>query len=347
MDFQTREEAELYCSNNIYKIVNKDELWQIVNIARLYKLEKVKAEAYRKLADISFHEYQYGEAFNYYLKILDYNEKTETMNKVAFLYNRMGACKYAELKYEEALAYFDKSSIFAIMYGDEITDINSTFNSAMCYAKLTWIDKAIEYADLCIAKMINQTNTDKYIYAHIIKIGCYSEKKEFSMALETCERLVESMIDKEGIVAANIYNNMGTFSVELNNYEAGMIYYNKSEVIRREKDTYNLSHTLIDKSLIYLCKKLYTDAEKLLNEGIGLARKNNDHEYVLKGCYLLLNAYEGLGQPGKSEKLYEFIVELVKQKSPHELKKVYLEIAEFYINQGKLDKADEYIELSQ
>jgi tetratricopeptide (TPR) repeat protein len=274
-------------------------------------------------------------------------EGTDNKDNVPFMYNRIGACMYAEIKYQEALVYFDKANVYAVMCNDSVIECIALYNMAMCYRRLLWLDKAIEYADLFIEKTTVPEQSDQYIYAHMVKINCYADKKDYNMMLTVSQKLINELEDKEGVIAAHIYNNMGNCYSELMLYDKSLEYYNKSEKIRREKELNKLCHTLIDKAHLYIKQNLYIEAEEQLQKGIELAAKYNDYDYILRGYNALIGVYEGIQSNEKIESTYEKIIKLLMKRSPEELKKTYLEISKFYIELGKLDKADEFLKLSQ
>ncbi|WP_163192382.1 hypothetical protein [Clostridium thermarum] len=179
MEFLTSSEAERYCSKRLQQDICEEELKEIIKITKIHNIQWVEAEANMRLGDKYFYKYNYTEVVKCYFKVVDYYEKFSKNEKISLLYNLIGACKYAELMYEEALVYFDKANI-----------------------------------------------------------------------------------------------------------------------------------------------------------------------YALKGKQALLNLYEGTSNTNQIEELFISIIELLKDKNPQELKKTYLEIAEFYIKQGKLDKANKYMDLS-
>jgi len=77
-------------------------------------------------------------------------------------------------------------------------------------------------------------------------------------------------------------------------FDESLKAFSKSETIRMENDESNLSHTIIDKSRVYIKKELYTEAIILTKLGIDLATRYNDNNYLLKGYYQLIEIYEKL-----------------------------------------------------
>jgi tetratricopeptide (TPR) repeat protein len=155
------------------------------------------------------------------------------------------------------------------------------------------------------------------------------------------------MDDREGLLAGQIYNNMAAAYLDLGEFEKSLEFYNKSEEIRYMRERDKLSRTIINKAQVYIKLKSYMEAEEALIKGIENAMEYNDKEYILLGYQHLIILYKELKDNEKVEETYKRIIELLKEKETGDFKKIYLEMSKFYIEQGKLDKADKYMELSQ
>jgi tetratricopeptide (TPR) repeat protein len=245
-----------------------------------------------------------------------------------------------------SIRLFDKANIYAMMYNDDITEVRLLLNSAKCYRRLSWLDKAIQYADLCILKAESIAQIGKLISANIIKINCYKDNKEYDIAIKLSEELINSISDKKNLMIGNICNNLGGLYLLNGDIENSLKNFDKSIEFRTRKDPERLSHTIIDKAQLYVAKKKYHQAVELLQVGCEMALKYNDYDYALRGYRELINVYEVIESFENIEEIYIKIINLVKERNLNELNKVYLELSEYYIDQGKLDKADEFMKLS-
>jgi tetratricopeptide (TPR) repeat protein len=347
MKFLTSDEAEGYCLEKLNEASNEVELQKIINLTKLYSLKELTIQAYIELGKLSYYKHNYNIAFSYFNESLSLIEKEDNKLKIGYVYNLLGACKHAELKYMEALQYFDEAIIYAMMYKDEVTEINSILNSAMCYRRLSWLDKAIEYADLCLIRSKDKIGLDKYINANLIKINCYEDKQVYGKAIKLSEQLIKDIQDKELLIIGNIYNNLGGLYLSIGEIEKSLESFDKSMEFRKLKDIETLSHTIIDKAKVYVYEKLYQQAVELLNLGCNMALKYNDYDYAIRGYKELIEIYISTSDFKKAEDLYLKTVNLLRDKDSQELKKTYLKLSKFYIKQGKLDEADKYLNLSQ
>jgi tetratricopeptide (TPR) repeat protein len=346
MEFPTSDEAERYCREKLEQDIGEEEINAVIEIANSHKLEELVVKAYRKAADFYYSIKKYIEAADCCQKILDYNIRIANNEKIPFLYNQIGVYKYLNMNYKEALVYFDKANIFAIMFYDSDIEIKSMFNMALIYRRMQWLDKAIEYANMCIEKTSYKSNPEKYIMFYSIKINCYGDMKEYDKAIEISKRLIAEIENDNDIVTAYLYNNIGNLYFLKGEPDESLDYFIRSEKIRKVKEPQKYGRTIIDKSRVYISRGLHFEAEEALKAGIGMALTYKDYDYVLKGYEYLINVYEVLKCNEEIELTYAKIINLQKDKNPQELKKTYLQIADFYIKQGKLEKAEEYMELS-
>jgi tetratricopeptide (TPR) repeat protein len=251
------------------------------------------------------------------------------------------------MEFIEALVYFEKANSYENIYNDNKVEVNSLFNIALCYRRLSKFSNAISYANKCIDKVNDKDEPDKFIYASMIKFNSYMGNGDYESALELSEQLMTWMEDKSGPVAALVYNNIANVYLEKGDLNKSMEYFNKSQEIRKVKEPERLSHTIIDKSRAYIKQGLNMEASMLLQLGIDMTMKYNDQDYLLRAYYSLIEVYYSLEDFNNVENTYIKIVDIIKGRNNSELLKIYLEISKFYIKIGSLSKAEEYIELSQ
>jgi len=167
-------------------------------------------------------------------------------------------------------------------------------------------------------------------------------------AINILENLVQGFEGIKKIDEAVIYNNIGVFYLEKDELDESLKAFGKSETIRMEYDEEYLSHTIIDKSRVYIKRGLYTEAIILLKLGVDLATRYNDNNYLLRGYYLLVDIYEKLDKHKDVEDIYFKIMGIVeKVNNSCEKMKVYLGLTEYYIKQNNMEKALKYLEESK
>lgn len=343
------EEARIYCINKMKNNPTEEDVLYIIDIASKYSLKDVEAEADKLLGDISYKQYKFLDAFIKYNNSLEICKEIGKIDIQCYLNNRLGMCKYNELDYIESLLYFNRAQQCSVTYKNEGVEINSIFNMALAYKKINKIDEAMKHIDLYLTKIDKRDDyVKKYSQANILKVNCLRELGRVDDAIVVLNDLLAKFEGLEKSIEANIYNNLGIFYLEKDDFDNSLKAFDISESIRLEHDKSRLSHTIIEKSNLYIQKELYTEAIILIKMGCDLAEAYNDYYYLLEAYYLLVDIYEKSHKYKDAEEIYFKIIKLVKEKyNESELLKVYLKLTELYINQKDVEKAAIYIKLSQ
>lgn len=331
------EEAEKYCMDKLVTDLTYEELEDIIKIGEQYNLQNVKAETYKVQGDKYYNEIKYLEAYKNYFYSLDSLNDNIHLKEKCYLYNRLGACKYALLEYEEAVFYFNKAIINSEITKETVILNAALYNLALCYRKLLKLDDALK----CIQEFLNHYdktgNLQNYVYASSFKANCYEDKGEIDKAVEIYKELVLLVNNTDEKVLAYLYNNLGSLYVKKNNLTEALEYYNKSQQIRTRVDKKNLSHTLIEKSSVYIAKEFYDEALLIVSLGLENARENNDYEYTLKAYKIMEEVYTKLEKVDKiKETIKELLVfldetdnKLIRISYYNKLQKLYFEDKEY------------------
>lgn len=302
------EEAEKYCMDKLATDLTYKELEDIIKIGEQYNLQNVKAEAYKVSGDKNYNESKYLEAYKNYFYSLDSLTDAVHLKESCYLYNRLGACKYALLDYAEAIVYFNKAIINSEFSKEIVTLQKALYNAALCYQSLSNLDKALN----CLGKFLELCDKEKelerYVYASSFQASCYKDKGEVNRAIEIYKNLILLVNDTNEKVLAYLYNNLGSLYVNNGNLAEALDYYNKSQKIRAKVDKKNLSHTLIEKSSVYIAKELYDEALLIVSLGLENARENNDYEYTLKAYEIMEEIYIKLEKVDKVKETIEEIL---------------------------------------
>lgn len=331
------EEAEKYCMDKLATDLTYEELEDVIKIGEQYNLHNVKAEAYKVAGDKNCSDNKYLEAYKNYFYSLDSLTDGVHLKERCYLYNRLGACKYVLLEYEEAVLYFNKAIVNSEIIKESVIHNTALYNSALCYRKLSKFDEALK----CIEDFLNHYNKSgdlqDYIYASSFQANCYEDKGDVDRASEIYKELILMHNNTDEKILAYLYNNLGSLYVKKNDLTEALDYYNKSQQIRTKMDKKNLSHTLIDKSSVYMAKELYDEALLIVSLGLENARENNDYEYTLKAYTIMEEIYIKLEKNDKVKETIEEILvflegtdnKLMKISYYNKLQKLYFEDEEY------------------
>lgn len=342
------EDAKKYCLDNLEDYINKNKAKELIDITRSYKLEEVEAEIYKALGDNNYNNRSYHEAFLNYSISVDLYKNTTNKQHISYLYNRLGMCKFSVLEYNDSAMYFNRALYYSGIYSDKVTVRNSIYNIAKCYKKLKKFDEAVQYLDALVTESNKIENIEDYIYEQSLKANCLYEMGNIDGAILICTELLQENTEITDSLKAYVYNNLGAFYLKKENLLDSLNYFNKSQNIRSEVDKINLSHTLIDKSEVYIKQELYNEAIMLINLGIDMAKIYNDSEYLLKAYYSLVDIYTLKEDYDKIEENYNDILSILKgRKDNNNLLKVYMKLWELNFNRNNCEKAYKYLKLSQ
>jgi tetratricopeptide (TPR) repeat protein len=335
------EDAQKYCLNKLKDVENESEIAEIIEIANEHNISIVVAEAFKKLGDINYNAKDYTAAFISYSSSLDANIKlSEANDNLFYLNNRLGCCRFNQLMYKEAIFYFDKAYIMVVNNGDIVFQKKLIFNLASCYKKMRNINKAIEFIDKYLLSCDKEKESEVFIRTYILKAVCYTELKDMDKSESIYNELINDECFSSHKLLANVYNNLGFIYLDKKKYLKSLEYFNKSQQIRVDNKSPNLSHTLIEKAEVYKGQGLYSEAIMLIKLGIEQCKNNNDLEYLIKGHYKLSDIYNILNDNGRLEEEYQIIIELLEKTDRRkETIKIYNKMCMLFLNINNIDKA--------
>jgi len=338
-----KEEAKNYCVLKLESNLNHKDLDELIKIGEKYNLVDILIKVYFSKADLLYDECGYNTAFIYYYKILEiYIDNNDDKNK-AFIYTKLTKCKCMTLSYEEALAYSFKSYSYYNKFNDKINLIHCMFNISIIYKKLGEYDNSLLYIDKLLNILTPKDNISNYIDTIIVKCKCYAAMGDFKISIDTYNSTLNTFNNIPSVSLGYIYNNLGDTYSKLGELEYALLYFDKAISIRTVFDKSILSHSLIDKSTVFIKQKFYNNAVSLLNEGISLSKKHSDIEYILKGYYLLEDIYIESNNKGKLEEIYLLLIETLRGVNPIKLLGIYIKLSIFYMENNNVDKSKEFL----
>lgn len=342
------EDALKYCSEKLIDASSISHFEDIIIISTEFNLEDISAKAHHRLGDLYFKDNIYIDAFVKYSISLDLYKGIDKRSFYASLYNAIGKCKMKLLQYNDALFYFQRANHYSTIYSnDEIRKV-STYNLGLCFKKLNKIDSALSYLDEFLMMCDKDSNFTEYIYANTLRCTCYEIQNDIDKSLYIYNDLILQFCDQQDPLLAMLYNNLGLTYLKRKDYVKSLDYFNLAQKIRTDKDIYNLHHTIIEKSTVFIKQNFYDEAILLIKLGLEMACKLNDSEYLVKGNYLLAQIYTTLNDYINLEKVYILILELIKDtKDDEQILKIYNVMAIIYLKQNNLNKVENCLKMSQ
>lgn len=344
-------DAAIYYCNNIIKtydkLLNIDDLNEVIEISKKYRLNDIAYEAFLIKANILYNKNEYLSAFQCYESALEFSILLNNANSMSMLYNKLGKCKVKLISYEEALAYFNKAYDAAREHDNRICKKNSLFNRALVYKFLGDIQLALSSLEEFFRIITKEECLEDYLNGMMLKGNCYVAINEYKNALDIF-LLLNEIIDKskQHTLAGYIYNNTAVSYSKLGFIQQALDYFDKAEEIRRNGEELNLAYTYIDKATMLLEQSLTCEATNLLEKAMFIGEKFNDIKCVLDAVTLLEKIYVDLDDNEKLEEVYihclyilennnakNKILELLPKLILLSINSLNLELSKKYVNQ--------------
>lgn len=341
------EDAELYCSKKLKEINEDNDINKIIEIADKFNLLNIKAIGYSELGEYYFNKKDYDEAFFNYNNSIDSLKNLKQTEKIPYLYLKMGLCKGILLNYTEAVSFFNLSMHYSKLYNDKNIMKRSIYNCAKCYVALNKVENALENIKTFLTLFNKKDDFTSYINANILKANCYEAIENFDSAIDIYTSLLNEDIDYTDFSLGYIYNNLGLAYSNKNDFNNSLKYFNKAEKFRTNIDKETLSHTLIEKSDVFIKQGLYKDAIALIESGLKLADSFGDYEYLIIGNYRLIHIYESLNDLANLKKIYLNNISLFNELNrDSELISIYTKLAILYLDEDNVKEAKKFLLMS-
>jgi tetratricopeptide (TPR) repeat protein len=337
------EDAELYCLGQLKDDeISQSKIDEILQLSEEYDLLGVRAKTYFKIGQINEEKKKYEDACMNYddaIKIYKAIGKNEELGQV---YLRMGTCKGNSLQYDTAIVFFNLSHYYAFAYDNKEIERVSLHNLAVEYKKINKLDLALDTVEKYLA--ISDETDPFYYFVFNTKANCYESKGNYDKAIDVYKYLLTKISDDKNPILGYVYNNLGLNYCHKNDFKESLKYFEMVEKFRSEVDKKNLSHSLIEKSIVFFKQNLYSDAIKTIDLGLNYAIEYNDMEYLIKGYYTLADIYDKLNDLVNLENVYMKLAELLKiNNDKNNLKSIYGKMALMYSKQDKSELCQKYL----
>lgn len=357
-----KQDAEIYCLEELENKPTKEECEDLIKIAEEYDLPYAKVKILKRIGEIFFLDQEYTQSFIVHSQAMEILNANNIIEEKPTIFNNMGVCKLKLTQYEEAALYFNNSLIVCNLVDKYNIKNRVAFNLALAYSNTDEIDMAIKILE-SYSNKTNDSEEDKvFIKIKILACNCYEIKKDYEKCMKIYMDLLNSIDTRlknekdlnegYGTLLGIIYNNMANILLTQEKLFESEVYFDKSYDVRINNDIELLSHSLIEKSRLYIKWLQYDKAKEALNKGLELSKKYSDYEYwltalkELEKIALYENNYEDL------KRIYLGLIEL-SEINDTEKNKIYalnnlirLELILNNIEEAKTfsNKLNEYIE---
>jgi tetratricopeptide (TPR) repeat protein len=309
---------------------------------------KAEAQAYKNLGDYDFETEDYTRAFINYMISLDLYKNTQAKEFIAYLYNRLGCCKYRKLEYTEANSFFNRGWHYAIMYKDKTAEKGAIYNIAESYRNLDKYDSALEYIDKYLELCEKEKDFKEYAAANLLKANCLSLKQNKDKALSVYIQLMEGLKKEDTELLCNVYKAIGVIYLDEDNLDRSLEYFDKAEETVQESDKCTLFDCCIYKAKVYNKKLNFNEALSFANKALKISGELNDISLAKAAYSQLIEIYTGSGDFTSLKNNYIKLLDIIKNKEEYrdETIRLYNKLALHYLEQNDIEMCKKYLHMA-
>ncbi|PGX50869.1 transcriptional regulator [Bacillus anthracis] len=271
-------------------------------------------------------------------------KKYSPFQKMLYTYNK--ALLYSvQYKYTQALEYLLKTEAMAKELGYYETGIY--YNLALTYSQMEIDHMTLYFANVALEGFKSEYKFRNIINCKFLIAFSYTRKKQYNEAMEIYNHIIReatSFADKDNILSIAL-NNIGYLYYRQKNYTKAKEYYIECLKYKKEEDM-NYIDAMYELSLQCIQLGEIEEAAKWIEKGIIAARKDDRYKGML---YLLLSLrYKHFEERDVYKKFLEIeVVPFFKaEENIKDLKKIYLELAEYLEECSDFKESNRYYKLA-
>ena len=254
-------------------------------------------------------------------------------------------CYCLQHKWQEGLQFLVQTELMA--KEQDYYETGIYYNLAVAYTHLEIPHMALHFANIAMEGFRSEYKFRNVINCQIIIALSYSEKGQYDEGLKIYESILreaDSFSEKD-VLMAMVLSNIGSILYRKKKYDEAKKYYTKSLQYQREEDV-NYIDTLYEMALQCIHLKQLEEAKEWIDKGIISAKK--DERCNTKLYLLLMLRYKYFTEPS----VYKVFLEteaipfFKNAGNKKELKKVYIELAEYFANSLQFKESNHYYKLA-
>ncbi|WP_410984531.1 helix-turn-helix domain-containing protein [Bacillus cereus] len=271
-------------------------------------------------------------------------KKYSPFQKLLYTYSK-GLLYSLQYKYKQALEYLLKTESMAKEQGYYETGIY--YNLALTYSQIEIDHMTLYFANVALEGFRNEYKFRHVINCQLLIAFSYIRKTQYSEAMGIFNHILreaDSFADKDNIMSIAL-NNIGYLYYRQNNYAKAKEYYLKSLQYKKEEDL-NYIDAMYEISLQCVQLKEFEEARGWIEKGISAARKEDRYKSILYLLLMLQYKYFEKKEVYKRFLEMEAVPFFKNEKNVKDLKKVYLELAEYFEESLEFKESNRYYKLA-
>ena len=254
-------------------------------------------------------------------------------------------CYCLQHKWQDGLKFLIQTELMA--KEQDYYETGIYYNLALAYTHFEVPHMALHFANIAMEGFRNEYKFRNVINCQIIIALSYVEKGQYDEALKIYESILreaDSFSEKD-VLMAMVLSNIGTIHYRMKKYEEAKKYYVESLKYQRDEDV-NYVDTLYEMALQCIHLEQLEEAKEWIDKGIISAKK--DERCNTKLYLLLMLRYRYFTEPS----VYKVFLEteaipfFKNAGNKKELKKVYIELAEYFENSLRFKESNHYYKLA-
>ena len=330
----------------------------------LIRLDKAQIERIRNELEEDMQSVQYFEIINYY-KILNIRyllmkrelpaiaeeleklkkayKKFSPFQKLLYTYSKGLLC-CLQYKWKKGLEDLLETEIMAKELGYHETGIY--YNIALTYSHLEIQHLTLHFANIALEAFRSEYKFRNVINCQILIALSYAEQGQYEEALTMYENILreaEAFADKDVLMSITL-SNMGNIYYKKKKYQQAKEHYLESLQLQKQVDL-NYIDTVYEMALSCIKLEQFEEAKEWINKGVTAAKREERFNTKLYLILMLQYKYFGEAKEYKEFLELEAIPFYKSAGNKIELKKVYIELAEYFAQSLKFEQSNQYYKL--
>ncbi|EJQ44894.1 transcriptional regulator [Bacillus wiedmannii] len=330
----------------------------------LIRLDKAQIERIRNELEEDMQSVQDFEIINYY-KLLNIRyllmkrelpaiaeeleklkkayKKFSPFQKLLYTYSKGLLC-CLQYKWKKGLEDLLETEIMAKELGYHETGIY--YNIALTYSHLEIQHLTLHFANIALEAFRSEYKFRNVINCQILIALSYAEQGQYEEALTMYENILreaEAFADKDVLMSITL-SNMGNIYYKKKKYQQAKEHYLESLQLQKQVDL-NYIDTVYEMALSCIKLEQFEEAKEWINKGVTAAKREERFNTKLYLILMLQYKYFGEAKEYKEFLELEAIPFYKSAGNKIELKKVYIELAEYFAQSLKFEQSNQYYKL--
>lgn len=337
---QPEEDARYYIENELKNENNHKKLEELIEVGKKYNLDDLLATVYKLDGEKYFEEREYTKAFESFSYALGKYKELKDESSQVYTYNILGNCKARKNEQVESIFYYKQAIFYAKETNNDRYFYRASANLAMSYFYSGNYEKCIMIIDESITKNSEKVEYNILTDARIIKANSLYYLGRPDESINEYLNLIEENKDKNDVLLAYSYNNIGEYYYNIGKYQESLHYVSEAQRLKNKVSKDTLANTLNVKAKVFFKQGLYDESIMIFELAITMAEQYKRFDMLFENYRDLVKLYESRGELSKIEEAMSRFLEILDENDVEEGKRYALyKLVEIAVKQNDSNKA--------